>query len=540
MTNPRTQRVVFQPATGAALQRGIRTIVAAVRPTLGPRPRLVAVQRAGRTDGPEMLDDAGLIARRIIQLPNRDEDMGAMLVRQMLWQVRERAGDGSAAAAVIFESIYNQGLAYITAGGDAMRLRRDLETGLRGIVDRLAGMTQPLRGRRALEHFAHSVCHDLELAQMLGEVFDIVGEYGRLDIRSGQGRNIEREYVEGMYWDAAPYSRAMLTGKAQQRVELEDAAILVSDLNVARGEELVPLLEAMALAGERRLLLICQSLAPQALGLLMANSQADHRQIVAVHTPYVGNQQKATLEDLALLTGAQVLLQAAGDSMAAARHLHLGHARRAWADKDFFGIVGGRGDPKRLRAHLAELRAAVATAADLDVRKKQRERIGRLMAGSATLWIGGATEAKIKLRTELAERTAEALRGALMEGVVPGGGAALLDCRPLLRQMADEASDWETRTAYRILSTALETPARTLIANAGCDVARAMGEVDRAGPGHGFEVHGERVAPMIRAGILDAASVVRFATIAAVTAAALALTTDVLVHRAKPVMSSGP
>ena len=354
MANPLTPRVVFQPTTGAGLQRGIRTPVAAVRPTLGPRPRLVALQRTGRAGAPEMLDDAGLIARRIIQLPDRDEDMGAMLVRQMLWQVHERAGDGSATAAVIFESIYNQGLTYITAGGNAMRLRRDLETGLRGVLDRLAGMTQPLRGRRALEHFAYSVCYDPDLAHMLGEVFDIIGEYGRLDIRGGQGRTMEREYVEGMYWDAAPYSRAMLTGKAQQRVDLEDAAILVSDLHIERGEELVPLLEAAAQAGERCLLLICQSLAPQALGLLLANSQADRRQIVAAHTPYVGTQQQAALEDLALLTGAQALLQAAGDSMAGARHAHLGHARRAWADKDYFGIVGGRGDPKRLRAHLAE------------------------------------------------------------------------------------------------------------------------------------------------------------------------------------------
>ena len=219
---------------------------------------------------------------------------------------------------MIFESIYNQGLTYITAGGNAMRLRRDLETGLRGVLDRLAGMTQPLRGRRALEHFAYSVCYDPELAHMLGEVFDIIGEYGRLDIRGGQGRSMEREYVEGMYWDAAPYSREMLTGQAQQRVDLEDAAILVSDLHIEHGQELVPLLEAAAQAGERRLLLICQSLAPQALGLLMANSQAGRLQIVAVHTPYVGTKQKAALEDLALLTGAQALLQAAGDSMAGA------------------------------------------------------------------------------------------------------------------------------------------------------------------------------------------------------------------------------
>jgi len=535
MAKPLIPRVIFQPAAGAALGRGIGRIVDAVRPTLGPRPRLVSLQRTGRADTPEMLDDAGLIARRIVQLADRDEDMGAMLARQMLWRVHERAGDGSATAAVIFESIYNQGLTYITAGGNPMRLRRDLEAGLAGILDQLAAMTRPLAGRHALEHFAYTVCYDAELAHMLGEVFDVIGEYGRLDIRGGQGRAIEREYVEGMYWEAAPYSREMLTGQAHQRVDLEDVAILVSDLNIESGPDLVPLLDAAAQARERRLLLICQSLAPQALALLMANNQAGRLQVIAVHTPHVGTKQKAALEDLALLTGGQVLLQAAGDSIAGAKYACLGHARRVWADKDYFGIVGGRGDPRALRAHLAELRAAVAAATDPEARKELRERIGKLMAGSATLWIGGATETEIKLRSELAERTAEALRGALMEGIVPGGGAALLGCRPLLRKMAEDAPDAAARVAYRILINALEAPARTVIANAGCDVARVMGEVDRAGPGHGFEVHGERVAPMLEAGILDAASVVRIASAAAVTTAALALTTDVLVHHAKPV-----
>lgn len=534
MTFSPTQRVVFQPATGARLQRGIHTVVAAVRPTLGPHARPVALQRATRADTPEILDDAGLIARRIIELPDRDEDMGAMLVRHMLWRVRERVGDGAATAAVIFESVFDQGLTYITAGGNAMRLRRALESGLQAILAHLAGVAEPVRGRQRLESFAYSVCSDTELAHLLGEVFDIIGEYGRLDIRGGQGRGLEREYVEGMYWDSEPFSREFLTDGAGLRAELEAPAILVTDLEIQRAADLEPLLTAAWQAGERQVLLLAQSLAPEVVGLLVTNQRAGRIRVVAAKTPYVGGRQRAALEDLALLTGAQALWQAAGDTMAQARHTSLGHARRAWADRNYFGIIGGRGDPKALRRHLADLRAAAAAATAAETRQELRERIGKLMAGSATVWIGGATEPEVKLRTALAERTAEAIRGALLEGVVPGGGVTLLGCSAAMRRAAAATSDQEQAVAHQILANALEAPTRTIIANAGADVAEVMGELRRAGPGYGFDAHSGRVVPMVAAGILDAASVVRQAAIAAVTTAALALTTGVLIHHARP------
>jgi chaperonin GroEL len=243
---------------------------------------------------------------------------------------------------------------------------------------------------------------------------------------------------------------------------------------------------------------------------------------------------------LALLTGARPFLQAAGDSILAVKREHFGHARRGWADKDYFGIVGGRGDPKTLRRHLASLRAGVADNSGVEARQELRERIGKLIAGSATLWVGGPTQPEIAVRVDLAKRTSAAIRGALMEGVVPGGGVALLDCRPALASAGDDARDPETRVAYRILCRALEAPARAIISNAGGNEAWAMAEIDRAGMGFGFDADSERVVSMAAAGIVDAASVVRIATTSAVTTAALALTTDVLVHHTKPVKSFEP
>jgi chaperonin GroEL len=212
----------------------------------------------------------------------------------------------------------------------------------------------------------------------------------------------------------------------------------------------------------------------------------------------------------------------------------LGHARRAWANRSYFGIVGGKGDPRALRKHIVNLRVAFSQAEDPAVRKKLRERIGKLMGGSATLWVGAASELEITARKELAQRTADALRGAIMEGVLAGGGVSLLACRPVLQRALDQSTDADERAAYRILTKAMTEPIRTIIANAGYDASEIMAETKRAEPGHGFDVRSGQIVDMAQAGIFDAASVQAEAVRSAVAGAALALTVDVLVHRRKP------
>jgi chaperonin GroEL len=499
---------------------------------------MVAVERVGRPGAPELLDDAGTIARRIVALADQGEDMGAMLVRQMLWKMRNKVGDGAATAAVLFEAVFDRGLTYLAAGGNPMALRRYLEQGLRVVLAELADMARPISGQDQLAQFAFTICHEREMARLLGEIFDIIGEYGSLDVREGRGRELEREYVEGMYWDTQPFSRDMLTPKL--RVEMENAVILVSDATDITADDLVPILQATVAAGDHALLIIAQDLKQDALALLMNNNDPQRLQVVAVKTPYVGTRQMGTLRDVALLTGARAVLQAAGDAMAHVRYADLGHARRVWAERDYVGIIGGRGDAKALRRHLAELRATFAAATDAEIRRELRQRIGKLQGGSATLWTGGATESEIEANKELAERTAEALRGAMLEGVVPGGGAALLACRPALHRKLAASDDLDERAAYSILLHALEEPTRVLVANAGCDPSKVFADLAKAGPGYGFEVHTEQVLDMVQAGVLDAASVTRTAFTTAVTTAALALTTDVLVNHKKPVTSYEP
>lgn len=540
MTSKKTRRVIFTPTTHTALQKGIDQMVGVVRPTLGPRPRIVAIDPVTSGKFPELLDDGGTIVRRIIQIPDPDADMGAMLVRQMLWKLREEVGDGTATAAVVFESVYNQGLHYLASGGNAMPLRRYLENGMRVILDQMDSMTIPVDGKEMLAQIAGSVCADPPLAKVMGEIFDIIGEYGHLDVRSGRSREIEREYVEGMYWKGNPFSRQMIDDK-ELRTTMDDAAILMSDLIIEDPRMLVPPIQAALKSGTKSMLILARQLSDSALSILVTNSKAGKFQSVAVKTPGLTMADiGATLQDIAVLTGGRPFLTHAGQTFDRIKPEDLGRARRVWADRFNFGILGGKGDPRALREHIADLRKAHDEARDAETRKSLRQRIGKLMGGSATLWVGGLSEQEIKVRKEVAERTADALRGVARAGVIPGGGAWLLRCRPALQRLLDESTHPDEQAAYRILLRALEEPMRTIIENAGFSVDEVMARVKLAGPGYGFDVKAEQVADMKEAGVLDAAAVQWAAVRSGIQTAALALTIDVLVHRKKPVESVNP
>jgi chaperonin GroEL len=505
-------------------------------------PRFVALARFDSARSPELLDSGGVIARRIIQLPDRDADVGAMFLRHVLWRMHEQVGDGTATTAVLFQSIFNQGVRYIVAGGNAMLLRRYLEQALQPILDQLSAKAVPLEGKQKIAQMADSICFDPPLAARLGEIIDIIGEYGQLEIRSGRGRELEREYVEGMHWDSSIFSRQMITDHAELRTSLENAAILISDLELNDPRRLVEVLEQVIKAGFKSLLILANELSEDVIALLLAASRDPEKfQAIAAKTPAATSTERAdALEDLAILTGGHPLIKAASDTLGAFRLETLGRARRAWASRHHLGIVGGKGDPRALRAHIAALRAAHAGAQDSETRNRLFKRIGKLMGGSATLRVGGATEPEIQARKELAERTADALRFAVRAGVVPGGGVALLACRPALQQRLSQSRDTDERAAYGILIKALEAPIRAILTNAGQDASEVLAQIRLAGPGHGLDVRSSQVVDMAQAGIWDAAAVLQEAVHSAVVSAALAVTTDVLVHHKKPAEAMQP
>lgn len=529
-------KVIFQPDVYRGMQRGINQVVNAIRPTLGPLPRMVVSESTIRRDKmPELLDSGGLIARRIIQLQDRDEDVGAMYIRHMLCRLHEKAGDGTATAAVIFQAIFNQGVRCLAAGGNAMRLRFFLEQGAQVILDELCRMTIQIQGKEKLTSLAESFCYDPSLSRMLGEIFDIIGEYGQLDIRSGHSRELEREYTVGMFWEGGLLSRRMITDPQHLRAQLEHAHILLSDLEIDSPQELIPLLELAFNANIRALVIVARKISDRALAVLLSRSVGEKIQIMAVKTPGLSSEaQKAALEDLSVLTGGQPLLKVTNASLSSARLEHLGQVRRAWADQDYFGIAGGKGDPRQLRRHIACLRRLFADAEEPQQRKRLQERIGKLLGGTATLWVGDTTPSSIETRKSLAERTAEIMRGAMREGVVPGGGVAYWMSSQALQSQLIQTLDLDERMAYQILIESLKEPMRALLSNSGYDCSMVMGQIFRAGPGYGFNMITGQVVNMCEAGIFDSAAVAKATVVCAVNAAALALTTDVLIHRRNP------
>ncbi len=538
MTTRPVQRVVLLPRARRGFLNGIDQVAAAVRPTLGPLPRHVAVQRPHRSETPEVLDDAGLIARRIAQLADRDEDMGAMLIRQMLWRQREEHGDGAATAAVLFHALVTAGAKHIAAGGNAMRLRHFLERALPSLLADLANQVRPLKSRARLDQLAASICPDPTLPPLLAEVYATIGRYGHLDVRLGLGPVTEREYILGAFWEGGLLSQRQVTDPKRLRGEIDNAAVLLTDFEIHDPRALVPALDAAMRAGRGGLVVVARQLSAEANAFLKnASSKPEAFKAMAVKVPGTAAQdQAAALEDLGVLTGGVTLLQVTGASLEQVGLAHLGRAGQVWADPKHLGLLNGGGDPQTLARHVRALQSALDRATG-EPEDNLRERIGRLTGKVARLLIGGATSAESALRREQAERASRVMQGALTAGVVPGGGAALLACRPALREALKDAVDDDERAAYRCLLRALEQPARTLIDNAGYDSDAVIGHLR---VGEAFDARTGRAVQADRAGIWDAAQVLQGAVQRAVSTAALALTVDVLVHHENPQASVEP
>jgi chaperonin GroEL len=532
---------VFQPRTARGFQGGINKIVDAIRPSLGPFPGAVVISRASTTRSPELLDSGAIIARRIISLPNRDEDAGAMYIRGVLWNLYERVGDGVATAAILFQTVFNQGLKYIAAGGSPMTLRHLLEQGTDMIVRALDDLTQPITSTEALIGVAQTVCHDQALAEMLGNLLSLIGDEGLLDIRAGRGRDIEQQLIAGSNWPGALVSKAMVYDINKSRTVFENAAILITDLEIETPHELVPVIQAAVDAQINRLIVMCSKISEGAQAIILQSRKSDRLQLIAVKTPGIRSDlQMTSMLDMAILTGAKVLVKAAGDTLASVAPGHFGRARRIWANEEYTGLVHPQGEPKAIRRHINTLRAAYKNAIKDEERQRLQERIGKLLNGAAVINVGGLTETEMETRKELAKRTVRTLRGAMREGILPGGGTALLACRPALNELLVDRDSLDARAAHRILTTALEAPFRTLMSNCGYSEGKMLGEVERAGRGTGFDILSEKICDMIPNGVVDVAAVQKQAAISAIRGAALALTIDILVHRKNPPVVTEP
>ena len=533
--------VVFQPKTYQGFQRGINLLAKAIRPTLGPLPRQVAMAGVRYDLRVEFLDNGADIARHINQIDDPDEDVGAMFLREVLWNLQMQTGDGTATAAVLFASVFNEGVHYITSGGNASRLNLFLHQALELVIDELNKQVSPLESEEHLVNIAESHCFDPLLAKYLGEMFDVAGEFGRVEVRPGNRREHEREYFEGMYWDVGLFSREMITDMNSYKTELENAAIIISDFDIQSPEELYPVLETALRENIRNLFIMAKSLSPKAINFLLSNRNPERLTAVAVKNPGLDNaQRKAVMEDIAILTGAKPFVKDAGETFLSVKPADYGLARKIWADHEHFGFSGGKGDPRSIRKYIQTLRTLYQNEDDVIIRDEIRSHIGRLLGGTATVYVSGSTDEEIKANVENTRRTIAAMRTAMLEGVVPGGGLALLECIPALNEKMHSCTDIDERAAYYILTNALRAPFEAIVGNAGYKPDYVRAQMDAAGNGHGFDVKTGKVVRLDETGILDPASLVKTVAFSAISSAALALTVDVLVHHRKPEKAALP
>jgi chaperonin GroEL len=515
------KRIVDGFAAQQALRKGMATLASAIRPTLGPVARTVAISGDLGTKPPEILDSGALIARRTIELSDPFENMGAMLLRHMLWKVQERAGDGTATTAVLASELMNAATAYLVAGGDVIEMQRGLEQSLEIVLGELRTMARPIDGPARIAALVRGIVRDPELALMIGEVLDTVGPDGDVQIKESRRAETTDEYIDGVRWGEGVASPYFL--KEGSTVTVDRPRIFVTEHELSRASQLIPAIEACLAAGSKSLVVIASEIREEALALLLLNRDRGVLEgALALKAPGLGRNRTAVLEDLATIAGAQ--LQRNEETVT------LGTARQAWATRNLSGILGGCGDRDALRARIRQVRAERDRATDEADRKSFNERLGRLTGAAAIIRAGGRTEAEHKEIVQRIEAALAAGRSALSDGVVPGGGAALTAC---LSALGDDIGG-------RLLGRALTAPLRAIAGNAGIEPHTLIERVRSGCATRVYDVlQGSWVDPW-ESGLLDPVGTLTTALDVAVSGVTTALATGVLVRGSRPEFSKNP
>ncbi len=533
-------RVLHQPQTRDAIKAGIDTLAGAVIPTLGPLTGPVALDDANRKGSPELLDDGGVIARRILELQDRDADIGAMLLREALWEQRQRCGDGAATAAVLYQSVFNAGRRFISAGGDAMLLREQLEGGIKIMLEALREQAHEINSPAEIERLALSVCGDREIARALADIFDVLSPHGPVDVRDG-GRDLQHEFFLGSFWESKVPSGIVFEGVLGERIELKNTAWLISDFELDDLSALVALVSDAYQAGYDSLAIVAKSFSEQIIAAQGANKQMDDFTLVYIEPTGLVDEQEAALEDLALISDGQVLRTITGHTPGAITRDMLGASELAWLDRDRFGIIAGAGDEETVQREIAALERRFALSDDSRQREVLRTRIGRLHGGSAVVYAHGSSESEMRYQKDLIERAIAAIRSALLGGILPGGGTALLRCIQSLRENFSADADPQERAALQILIEAATAPCRQLLANAGHEAPGIVVDKILSGVnGAAYDLRAENASVTAGEGVIDSAAAVTTAVRQGIGGAALALTVDTIVHRVNPPLAIEP
>ena len=520
-----SKQLLFHDQARERMWRGVDALADAVGVTLGPRGRTVIIER--EFGGPQIVN-SGVLVAKAIELEDRFENLGAQLLREVASRTSEMAGDGTTTATVLAHAMIQEGLRYLAGGMNPMDLKRGIEEGIGAVVAELGRVARPCADSQEIAHVASiSANNDHSIGELLARAIDKVGREGAISIEDGSGLASELEVVEGLQFDRGYLSPYFINNAEGQSVLLEDAAVLLLDRKLSSLQDLLPLLEEAVKAG-RPLLIIAEDIDSDALATLVVNAMRGTLKTCAVKAPGFGDRRRAMLNDIAVLTGGTVISDETGLTLAKATLAELGRVKRAEIDKDGTTLIGGAGAAQAIQARIASIRKERSAASSNYDREKLDERIAKLSGGVALIKVGAATETELKERKIRVEDALHATRAAVEEGVVPGGGVALLRARRSLEGLKGATLDHDC--GLRIVARALEAPLRRIVTNAGGEPSVVLNRVAAASElSFGYNAATGEFGDLLQMGVIDPAKVARLALQNAGSIASLILTTACMI-----------
>jgi len=522
-----TKQLSFSEDARWRLKAGVDTLAQAVKTTLGPKGRNVALDK--KWGAPTVTHDGVTVAKEI-ELSDPFENMGAQLLKEAATKTNDVAGDGTTTATVLAQAMVHEGLKNVAAGANPMLLKRGIELAAQAVADAICRHSIEVKGHDDIAHVASISAADTVIGDLIAEVMDKVGKDGVITVEESQGLALEVEYVDGMQFDRGYLSPYFITDADTMQAVLNNPHILIYDKKISLAQDIVPILEKLIQTGKRDLVIIAEDVDGEALVTLVLNKLRGIFNVIAIKAPGFGDRRKAMLQDIAVLTGSNVISEEMGRKLEGAAIGDLGRAGKVSSTKDETTIVGGDGQEEEIKARINQIKIEIENSTSDYDREKLQERLAKLAGGVAVISVGAATETELKEKKHRVEDALSATRAAVDEGVVPGGGVALLNAIEAIKNLKNDEPD--INTGINIVRRALEEPMRQLARNAGKEGAVIIDEVRRRcseGGFIGYNVMTEAYEDMFKSGIIDPAKVTRSAVQNAASIAAMILTTEVLI-----------
>jgi chaperonin GroEL len=540
------KQLVFSEEARRSLKKGIDTLSEAVKTTLGPKGRNVALDK--KFGAPTITHD-GVTVAKDIELEDPFENMGAQLLKEAATRTNDVAGDGTTTATVLAQMIVTEGLKNVAAGANPMIVKRGIEKATKVVVQALRDMSLDVKGREEIAHVAAISAADKEIGELIAEVMDKVGKDGVITVEEGKGLGFEKEYVEGMQLDRGYISPYFITDPERQEAVLEEPYLFITDKKISAATDIVPILEKLAQVGKREIVLIAEDVDGEALATLVLNRLRGVFNALAIKAPGFGDRRKAMLQDIAVLTGGTLITEEVGRKLETATINDLGKAGKIISTKDDTTIIEGKGKEADIKGRIAQIKGQIETTTSDYDKEKLQERLAKLAGGVAIVKVGAGSEVELKEKKHRVEDALSATRAAVEEGIVPGGGVALINAIASLDKSKElKALKGDEATGVAIVRRALEEPLRQIVENSGRDGAVTLEEVrrlqkEKGDLNLGYDVLAEDFGDMTKKGIIDPAKVTRSAMENAASIAAMILTTEALVTdipREEPAMPSMP